>query len=305
MEKMAAFWLLFAGLNFALAADIPQYFMKGGKLTLELRPPSSEPISYILWKFQGNLLGEWVKDKVDLTYYSTFKGRTTLDTNTGRLEISSMTKADVGLYSVEINNKLQPDQYKAVLIKAVPKPEVVIRPLICGSTPESCTATCDGDTTEAGPVTYSWKMGDGEWKESGKNMDITKADTADVKTFSCQVKNPLGEKESERKDNPLFGKDAPDGLGAGRIVGIFVGVVIGATAVAAAGTGAAWYLKKGPFENRGSTSPDAAAGQPLNANGTPDEAPRAENREQPNDTAAEGVPLETPADPSANGDQIP
>ncbi|XP_049927322.1 uncharacterized protein LOC126406841 [Epinephelus moara] len=196
MEKLMVFWLLFAGLNFALAADIPQYLMEGGKLTLELRPPSSEPISYILWKFEGNLLGEWVKDVVDLTYYNTFQGRTTLDTNTGRLEISNMTKADVGLYSVEINNKLQPDQYKAVLIKAVTQPKVWIAPLTCGSS-ESCTATCEANTTDAGPVTYSWKMGDGEWKESGKTIDITKADTADVKTFTCRVKNPLNEKESE------------------------------------------------------------------------------------------------------------
>ncbi|KAL7383877.1 hypothetical protein ABVT39_019766 [Epinephelus coioides] len=195
MEKLMVLWLLFAGLNFALAADIPQYFMEGGKLTLELRPPSSEPINYILWKFEGNLLGEWVKGKVDLTYYSTFQGRTTLDTNTARLEISSMTKADIGLYSVEINNKLQPDQYKAVLIKAVPKPEVVIRPLTCGS--ESCTANCEGDTTDAGPVTYSWKMGDREWKDSRKTIDITKADTANVETFTCRVKNQFTEDESE------------------------------------------------------------------------------------------------------------
>ncbi|XP_049456558.1 uncharacterized protein LOC125903592 [Epinephelus fuscoguttatus] len=296
MEKMAALWLLFAGLNFALAEDIPQYFMEGGKLTLDLRPPSSEPINYILWKFRGNLLGEWVKDKVGLTYYGTFEGRTTLDTNTGRLEISSMTKADVGVYSVEINNKLQPDQYKAVLIEEVSQPEVVIRPLICGTTPESCTATCEANTTDAGPVTYSWQMGDGEWKESGKNMNITKADTADVKTFTCRVKNPLGKKESERKDNPLFGKDTPDGLGAGGIVGIIFGVLIG---VAAAVTGVAWHLKIGPF------SPDGTTEQPLNATRTPEEPPGAENREQPNDTPTEIVPLNSPAAPSANGDQIP
>ncbi|KAL7382857.1 hypothetical protein ABVT39_000503 [Epinephelus coioides] len=304
MEKMAALWLLFAGLNFALAADIPQYFMEGGKLTLELRPPFSEPINYILWKFEGNLLGEWVKGKVDLTYYSTFQGRTTLDTNTARLEISSMTKADVGLYSVEINNKLQPDQYKAVLIKAVPKPKVVIQPLICASL-ESCTATCEGDTTDAGPVTYSWKMGDREGKDSGKTIDITKAETANVETFTCRVKNQFTEEESERENNPLFGKDTPGGLGTGGTVGIFFGVLIGAAAAAAAGTGVAWHLKKGPFKNRDSTNPDATAVVPLNANGTPDEAPGAENREQPNDTAADRIPLESPAAPSANGDQIP
>ncbi|XP_049927128.1 carcinoembryonic antigen-related cell adhesion molecule 1-like [Epinephelus moara] len=303
MEKTAALWLLFAGLNFALAKDIPEYFMKGGKLTLELRPPSSEPINYILWKFEGNLLGEWVKGVVDLTYYSTFQGRTTLDTNTGRLEISNMTKADVGVYSVEINNKLQPDQYKAVLIKAVTQPKVVIRPLICGSTPERCTATCEANTTDAGPVTYSWKMGDEEWKQSDEIIDITKADTADVKTFTCRVKNPLDEKESERENNPLFGKDTPDGLGAGGIAGIIV-VLIGA---AAAATGVAWHQKKGPFKNRGSPNTDNAAenGQTLNKV-TPDEDTAAENRESPKVTpdealAAEKVPLKSPEAPSADG----
>ncbi|XP_039638953.1 T-lymphocyte surface antigen Ly-9-like [Perca fluviatilis] len=192
MEKLTGFLLLLAALNFALAQDevTPTYFKDGGELTLDVRPPPPEPLYNILWIINGNLVAEWIKDQVTgsvlvpLTYYRPFNGRTTLDVTTGRLVINNMTKADMGLYSVEVNNKVQNERYNAVLMKEVPQPEVVA-PETCSPALDNCTLTCDADTTDAGPVTYSWKMGDGEWKESGKEMTIT-----------CRIKNPVSEKES-------------------------------------------------------------------------------------------------------------
>ncbi|XP_039640078.1 uncharacterized protein LOC120548121 [Perca fluviatilis] len=217
MEKLTGCWLLLTALTFALAQDTPTYFKDGGELTMDLRPPPPEPLYNILWKRSGDLVAEWIKDQVTgsvlvpLTYYRTFRDRTTLDLTTGRLVIKHMTKADTGVYSVEVNNKVQNERYNAVWIQEVPQPEVEPRPLTCCPTSHNCTLTCDADITEpAGPVTYSWKEGDGEWKESGKDLVITKSETSDVKTFTCRIQNPVSERDSKPENNWLFEKKSPD-----------------------------------------------------------------------------------------------
>ncbi|XP_028459592.1 CD48 antigen-like [Perca flavescens] len=209
-------WLLMTALNFALARHkltplTPIYYQDGGELTLDVRPPPPEPLTNILWIFQSNTVAEWVKDDF-LTYYGTFIGRTALDLFTGRLVINKITKADMGVYSVTVNNKVQNEKYNAVWIKVVPQPEVWIRPFICSPAFDSCTLSCYADTTDAGPVTYSWKMGDGEWKESGKDLDITKSGTSDVKTFTCRIQNPVSERDSEPKRNPLLKEPESSGV---------------------------------------------------------------------------------------------
>uniref|UniRef100_A0A8C9Z7D5 Ig-like domain-containing protein n=1 Tax=Sander lucioperca TaxID=283035 RepID=A0A8C9Z7D5_SANLU len=199
MEKLTGFLLLLAALNFALAQEITtKFFTDGGEIKLDLRPPPPGPLGDVLWKFQGNLIAEWVKDIVPVTYYRTFRDRTTLDVTTGRLVINNMTKADMGVYLVEVNRKPQNGYYYAIWIQEVPQPKVVA-PFMCSPASDNCTLTCDADTTDAGPVTYSWnwKKGYGEWKESGKDLDITKLETAHDHTFACRIKNPVSERESK------------------------------------------------------------------------------------------------------------
>ncbi|XP_039477960.1 CD48 antigen-like [Oreochromis aureus] len=207
METSAGFWLL-AVLLVAVTSfsqdQAVKYFKVGD--TLQLRPQQvSGPINSIVWKFDKNLLAEWVKDSIELTYYSRFKGRTTLNTDTGVLEIRDMTAEDSGVYSVEINNQVQSQVYKTVAVEAVPQPVVSVRPLLCNSTSKSCTLSCDGDVSNAGPVEYFWRIGDGEWKQSGTNMEIIgDEETQRVPTFSCRMKNRVSERDSKPLFNPLF-----------------------------------------------------------------------------------------------------
>ena len=81
---------------------------------LELHPVhSSEPISGILWKIGPNKVAEWDEGfGPDVDYYGPFKDRTTLDKKTGKLIIKNMTKEDSGIYSVEVNGRLQSKTYK-------------------------------------------------------------------------------------------------------------------------------------------------------------------------------------------------
>ncbi|CAI5654975.1 unnamed protein product [Oreochromis niloticus] len=205
METSAGFWLLAVLLLAATSFSQDQavkYFKVGG--TLQLRPQQvSAEISSIVWKLDKNLLAEWAKGSIDLMYYSRFKDRTTINTDT--LEIRDMTVEDSGVYSVEINNQVQSPVYIIIILKDVPQPEVTVTPLLCNSTSKSCTLSCDGDVSNAGPVEYFWKIGDGEWKQSGTNMEIIgDEETQRVPTFSCRMKNRVSERDSKPLFNPLF-----------------------------------------------------------------------------------------------------
>ncbi|XP_047458601.1 uncharacterized protein LOC125018614 [Mugil cephalus] len=191
-------------LSHADAEKIPSYFKFGETLTLQ--PAFSEKITSIVYKFGGNLVAEWVGNEVPLTYYSTFDGRTTLNTTTGELKIDNMGKDDTGEFVVEINNVVQSQTFEPVEIKDVPDPSVKVRPLICDSSSYNCTVQllCDGDIKESGPVTFSWRKDEGAWKESEQVMNITNdEETKKVETFSCRMKNPVSEKDSEPEQNPF------------------------------------------------------------------------------------------------------
>ncbi|XP_029031545.1 natural killer cell receptor 2B4-like [Betta splendens] len=189
--------LLLEVLGSVLAVD--RYVKVGG--SLNLRPKaSSDHFNNILWKHNGNLVVEWVEDKVPVEFYSTFKGRSRLDTTNGRLEVNSMTKAESGFYSTEINKLVQSDRYDVKVIGAVPVPEVTRKPLTCGtgSDQRMCTLACNGleSIKDAEPITYSWKR-DGEVipDSSSANLTITnEEDTQRVKTYSCLIKNPVSQK---------------------------------------------------------------------------------------------------------------
>lgn len=236
MGEQVGVWLRAAVLAALLISVLAEdkYFAAGGKL--ELRPQPSAAITNILWKHNGNLLAEWVQGKIELTYYGSFNGRTTLNTTTGRLEINNMVEADAGQYVVEINSHVQSPSYDVKMIKEVPKPEVVLRPVSCNEDSEECTLSCDGDTAGAKPVTYSWKEGAGDWKESGQDMKITRSSKNQVETFSCKIKNPVSEKESGPEKNPFFLKNDRNGPGpaawlvVAAVLGLFIFFVGGGLA---------------------------------------------------------------------------
>ncbi|XP_037637714.1 SLAM family member 9-like [Sebastes umbrosus] len=203
MGKQTGLCVLLLVLNVAVTEDTVTtvYFTDGGDLTLKVRPPLPDHINYIMWIFNDNLLAEWVEDK---SYYLRLKGRANLTTETGQLIINKMSKKDEGVYSVEINGRVQSERYQAKLIKKVQKPKVVERTLSCGALSDSCKFSCDSNTTEAEPVSYSWKKGDGEWEVSGKDITITREEFTVWSTFTCRIENPVSQEESDPKPNPVY-----------------------------------------------------------------------------------------------------
>ncbi|XP_075935104.1 T-lymphocyte surface antigen Ly-9-like [Anarhichas minor] len=205
MEKLTGLCVLLAALSLAVTED--KFFTEGGSITLNVRPYYPDPIKHILWKFGGDLLAEWNKDDAQLEFYRSFKGRTTLDTTNGRLVVNRMSKNDTGVYSVEINGKVTENSVsytaKWIITKHVPEPVVVIR-TACTASSEECIVSCDGDTTEAEPVTYSWKMGDKDWELLGKSIEITVIKNAHDKFITCRMTNSFSEKVSETIINPFY-----------------------------------------------------------------------------------------------------
>ncbi|KAK2824687.1 hypothetical protein Q5P01_021862 [Channa striata] len=194
-------------------------------------PETVQGLTSILWKFNGNLVAEWVKDKVPLEYYSQFKGRTTLNTGDGLLTISSMTAADAGRYTVETNNKVQTVGYNAKVLNKVPKPTVEVQPLGCNPTSPDCYLTCNGNTTGAEPVTYSWKKDDKDWQSSEKRINIINNEEMQrVKTFICRMNNSVSQEDSDPIDNLFFQEKQPEsspGVGVGLGVVSFLLLIIG------------------------------------------------------------------------------
>lgn len=125
MERQMCFWLMTALLlavsGSALAQEEPAYFGVGGSLVLSFHVTLDERITSIQWKYNNQLLAEWVEGKVDLKYYGRFNGRTTLHRTTACLEIKDMGKADTGMYSVEIN-RVQTVCYNVKVARKVPTP---------------------------------------------------------------------------------------------------------------------------------------------------------------------------------------
>eukprot|EP00063_Salmo_salar_P032755 XP_014007590.1 PREDICTED: uncharacterized protein LOC106575549 isoform X2 [Salmo salar] len=203
----------------------------GGELVL--KPDKStvtDPITSIAWKHGKNKVAEWDKDFGGLDIYAAFKNRTTLDQTTGELRISGLMKTDSGVYSVEFNSKLPDKTYKLSVFKAVPKPTITSS---CNTNKTSCTLTCEGDTTDAEPVTYRWKEGEGAWEVVGKQLTVSKSDTGKSNNgynYTCKMKNAVSEEVSE-----VFGEVfGPERSNTGAVVG---GVVVTIVVLVAVITG--------------------------------------------------------------------
>ncbi|KAJ8003842.1 hypothetical protein DPEC_G00152600 [Dallia pectoralis] len=175
----------------------------GGEFVLK---PDSTPnsLSSILWRVKQNKVADFDRDfGTDITYYGDFKGRTTLDTTTGELRITGLKKSDEGVYSVELNSVWLEKTYTLSVMNAVPKPEIHVS---CVEDQTYCMLTCNGDTADAEPVTYWWKVGEGNWEKVGKILTVINSDSKLIQNNTkciCKLKNAVSEEESEAV-GPLF-----------------------------------------------------------------------------------------------------
>ncbi|XP_061601753.1 uncharacterized protein LOC133463946 [Cololabis saira] len=221
----------------AWAADEIRYFLDGGSLTISPQPVSA-PITVITWKCSGDVVAEWVKDKIELEYLGRFKGHASLVLATGELTVTNMNPQLAGTYTVEINYQVQPVGYKAVILKSVPTPSVAVQPLACTKDRDVCALLCEGDVAGAEPITVFWREDDGAWSSGEERKEILNNNfTRAVQTFSCRLENPVSSGESEPFQNPFY-VETP---GSGAVVG---GVIGGLVVLVLIGAGVFVYLKR-------------------------------------------------------------
>uniref|UniRef100_A0A8C7M3W1 Carcinoembryonic antigen-related cell adhesion molecule 1-like n=1 Tax=Oncorhynchus kisutch TaxID=8019 RepID=A0A8C7M3W1_ONCKI len=219
------------------------YHEVGGELVLT--PDKStvpDSITSIIWKHGKNKVAEWDQAFGGLDIYGAFKERTTLDNTTGELRISGLKKTDSGVYSVEFNSKLL-KTYTLSVLKAVPKPTITYT---CNSNKTTCILTCESDTTDAEPVTYSWKVGEGAWEVIEKWLIVSKSDTGKSTNsykYICKLKNSAGEGEVSDPVGSVFYPE-PSEVGGGWIVGVVVIVVIVALVAIVITVWLVWKKKK-------------------------------------------------------------
>ncbi|XP_034145524.1 carcinoembryonic antigen-related cell adhesion molecule 5 isoform X2 [Esox lucius] len=124
--------------------------------------------------------------------------------------------------------------------KPVPKPTIIVS---CNDNKISCTLTCDGDTADAEPVTYWWKVGEGNWEGIGKLLTVARSDSKRHQNgykYTCKLKNSVSEKDSDPVGQ-LFGQTSS-------FVGVGVGVAIPCAAIAIL-VFVVWRKKTGPPNN--------------------------------------------------------
>ena len=190
-----------------LGQSEPSYFQEGKELVLT-PPKHGTAISSVVWTHNTNLVVEWVNE--DLEFFYPFKGRTSLNVSNANLTVNQTRQSDGGEYRVEINSQKQSQVYTVKVIKKVPKPSVVVMPLVCNHTSEDYTFTCEGDPARTEPVTYSWSWGDdpdhpGVWEKGLQRIDVSREDVKRTgsKYVSCRMTYPVSEEESDRLLIPM------------------------------------------------------------------------------------------------------
>ncbi|XP_047432888.1 CD48 antigen-like isoform X2 [Mugil cephalus] len=155
-----------------------------------------ENITSITWIHDGHIVAEWYKVSLNTVCYEQLKGRCKLDTTTGELTIFNLTLEDSGIYKAEINTHSHTTELK--VFSPVPKPTITIK---WNDEKTHCVLTCEGITTDVGPVNYTW-WSDNKIINESKELIITKEEMNSG--FICEVKNPVGSKRSEEFINPFI-----------------------------------------------------------------------------------------------------
>uniref|UniRef100_A0AAQ4PWK1 Ig-like domain-containing protein n=1 Tax=Gasterosteus aculeatus aculeatus TaxID=481459 RepID=A0AAQ4PWK1_GASAC len=183
----------FLFLSVTLNADGLVYKAVGD--TVVLTAVSQEKhITSIQWKQVPDIAAEWSGGLT--TYYSHFKGRSALDVSTGALTITGVTADHSGTYTAEINYNIA-NSLELLVISSVSKPNISTW---CDPEMTSCNLTCEGDTTGAKPVTFSWRL-PGGFVNSTKVLTITMDKTET--SYSCIVENPVSREESAAIPDPF------------------------------------------------------------------------------------------------------
>ncbi|XP_038154822.1 uncharacterized protein LOC119792308 [Cyprinodon tularosa] len=190
--------VLFLSVRLDAATEETIYAKIGDKVTLEPKASTvTAEIQTITWKVGQDLAAEL--ENGQLEFYREFKGRSDLNNQTGDFTITNLQYGDGNVYRVEINGNPGDHSIRLQVLSPVPVPTIHST---CHQDSNSCTLTCEGNTTRAEPVNYVWMKKDGSEVNTGREYMITEKDLG-VKEYFCKMKNEVSQESSQPFLNPL------------------------------------------------------------------------------------------------------
>ncbi|XP_029113745.1 myb-like protein X isoform X11 [Scleropages formosus] len=205
----------------------------------------------ILWKWNDDKAIEFAPDE-GLTEYWKFKGRTTLNTQTGELTIRNLQKTDSGRYKAEVlvGGTLQYSVFDVTVLDAVTRPTVQ-----CEQRDSVGILRCHSEG-EMGQ--YRWEGPNDllrNWTDQPIELQVNSSDSA----YTCVVKNPVSEESSEAFPAERCFKERS-------AVGALIAAVVAVAVIAAVGLIAGFYCvyrsrrgKERPVEDPGEAKEEETA----------------------------------------------
>ncbi|XP_012670907.2 uncharacterized protein LOC105889602 isoform X5 [Clupea harengus] len=91
-----------------------------------LSPVGISTVRSVVWKFEIDKVAEFDPSfSEEVKIFGNYRGRTTLDKETGSITISKLTLEDSGTFSVEVDSVLMPDSYRLEVHVPVPWVQIV------------------------------------------------------------------------------------------------------------------------------------------------------------------------------------
>ncbi|KAL4609199.1 hypothetical protein GN956_G24436 [Arapaima gigas] len=210
------------------AAGLLTYGRLNGDITLTAALPAG--FEEILWTHNSDKVVEFVKGG-GMREFSKFRGRTTVNQETGELTVRNLQETDSGRFTAEVlvAGRLQNSVFDVKVVDAVRRPTVrceqrdAVGILRCHSEGEMRQYRWEG------PRNFS-----ASWSDEPIGLEISSSDSV----YSCVVKNPVSEERSEafRAQDCFTGRSSHGGA-----------LVAAAAVIAAAVTAAVCSLVLGVY----------------------------------------------------------
>ncbi|XP_022621287.1 T-lymphocyte surface antigen Ly-9-like [Seriola dumerili] len=183
-------------------SEITLFKKEGDEVVLKPQSSVNKPITSIVWKDGSNLAIQWEQTDPDITYFRHFRERCSLNTSSGEVTITGVTRDYNAVYTPSIN-EVQGTQIVLRVMSPVPVPTVTES---CDDKMTSCTLTCDGNITGVEEVTYEWKSDESKLEISSKEHKVEKEKSQTMKELSCEMHNPVSRESSKPIPNPFIKK---------------------------------------------------------------------------------------------------
>ncbi|XP_068165248.1 carcinoembryonic antigen-related cell adhesion molecule 1-like [Antennarius striatus] len=208
---LLAGWVCAVMAAISAASGTMVYKKVGDEVVLKVPSSVTGKIGSIEWTHGTDIAVSWGGAGQEVESFRQFRERGSLNTTVGALTLIGLTLEDAGLYTPEVNN-IYKDPIRLFVISPVSTPTLSES---CDSEMTVCVLTCNGATTDAGPITYKWRFGDQELPFSAKQESISMEDYLNTGEFSCELVNPVSSAISVPILNPFVSRtqSAPSGSG--------------------------------------------------------------------------------------------